>query len=107
MLLKLRLPRQLSKEGGELLKAFGLHPAFHLLALARHLNQTGSIELLDVVGKGRWGDTEPFAKFTNAVTYGPLGTTECASGAAGGEAMEQGEAVGIAQRLELFGILLE
>ncbi len=91
-----------AKECGKLLQGSWIHPALDLLALACHLDEAGTIELLDVMRKGGRRNIKAFTKPTDAQTHGILGAAGGTGGAARSEAAEQREAVLVSQCLELL-----
>nr|WP_264318446.1 hypothetical protein [Acidithiobacillus ferridurans] len=97
----LRLCGQIAKERGELLKGLRGHPTLNLLALARHLDKTGAMEFFQVMGEGGGRNINVCTKLADTVTHCILRTTAGAGWAATGEAAEHGQAMRIAQRLEL------
>jgi hypothetical protein len=94
-----------AKECGKLLQGSWIHPALNLLALACHLDEAGTIELLDVMGKGGRRNIKAFTKPTDAQTRRILGTAGGTGGAARSEAAEQRETMLVPQCLKLFGKL--
>jgi hypothetical protein len=71
------------------------------LALARHLDKTGAMEFFQVMGEGGGRNINVCTKLADTVTHRILRTTAGAEWAATGEAAEHGQAMRIAQRLEL------
>jgi len=73
-----------------------------LLGLA--VDETGRGQFLEVVGQGGRGYTQPLAQLTH-VDPDSLSVADRARGTAGGQALEQSQAVVVSQRLEPQGDL--
>ncbi len=83
-----------------------LYPALHLLAIPCHLNQAGTTQLLQVMGKSGGGYVDTLAELADAETSSLVDPARGAGRATSGKALEQGQSVRIAEGLELPSVVL-
>jgi len=99
--------RQFRHKALQFLQRLFVHPAADRLAASLHPDQANPVQLLYVMGHGRWRDMQVSAKFTNAGTHFGGCARLLTRTAAGRQSREYFETVWIGKSLKKLSITLQ